>query len=120
MRTLLVDDSPDFLAAAEALFTTMPEIEVIGRATSGEEALVQSERLAPDLVLMDVVMPRMDGFQTARLLSRGRNAPRIILASLHDTSEYRAMAIDCGAAGLVSKFNLAEELPALMRERLSS
>ena len=116
MRTLLVDDSPDFLNAAHAMVSTMPELEVVGRATSGAQAVAEVARLAPELVLMDVVMPDMDGFQTARLLSRREDAPYVILVSLHDTPRYHAEAVNCGAAGLVSKYNLAEELPLLMRE----
>ena len=114
VRTLLVDDNRAFLNAAQSLLATLPEVEVVGCAASGQGALDEVARLAPDLVLMDVVMPGMNGFQTAHLIRARACAPQVVMVSLHDSAEYHAAALRSGAKALISKHNVAEKLPHLI------
>ena len=115
VRTLLVDDNHAFLKAAQGLLATIDEIEVVGTTASEEEALREVERLAPDLVLMDVMMPGMNGFEAARLICAMDRPPIVVFASLHDGAPYLEAARRSGAAALISKHSFCDDLPALIR-----
>ena len=115
MRTLIVDDSQAFLKAARSLLATIEEVEVVGAATSGEEALREVAHLAPDLVLMDVMMPGMNGFEAARLICAMKRPPIVVFVSLHDGAPYLEAARRSGAAALISKHSFCDDLPALIR-----
>lgn len=95
---------------------TLPDMEVVGHAHSGCEALAEAERLRPDLVLLDIAMPEMSGFEVAQALQSRPQSPRIVFLSLHDTSAYRATAQAHGAAGFVSKADFGVELIPLLKE----
>ena len=110
LKILLVDDSRSFLRAVRFILDTQPGVEVVGQAHDGHEALAQAERLRPDLVLLDIVMPGMDGFETAHALKTGPSPPRIVFLSLHDNAAYRARARLHGAEAFVSKENVVVEL----------
>lgn len=114
VRILLVDDNRAFLSAAQGLLATLPEVEIVGCATSGQEALDEVARLAPDLVLMDVMMPGMNGFETARLIRAPGVAPQVVIVTLHDSAEYHAAALRSGARALVSKHEFATAIPRLV------
>ena len=99
-RILIADDSDDFLQSATLLLSAAPGITVVGRARSGEEAVAEAERLLPDLVLMDVHMPGMDGLEATREIRRlpgdtGR-VPVIALTA----SVMRGETEQCLAAGM--------------------
>jgi DNA-binding NarL/FixJ family response regulator len=114
IRILLVDDSPDFLESVVRFFLTVPEVQLVGCALSGPQAIDLTERLQPDLVLMDLALPGMNGLETALHLKTEANPPRIIMLTLHDTPEYRCVARVVGADGYVTKSDLAVELPPLI------
>lgn len=114
--TLLVDDNGDFLDAAERLLSLIGNIAVIGRATSGSEALEQVGRLKPDLVLMDWAMPGMSGLETTRHLKSGAMPPRVVLVTAHDAPRYRMAAQEAGADGFVHKVDFQEQFLLLFRE----
>ena len=117
-RILLVDDSPYFLWVVASWLSTIDEIEVVGHASSGREALEQVDELGPDLVLMDLVMPEMGGLEAMRRLAARPRRPRVILISVHDDEEYRAAADAAGADGFVCKSELKEKLLPLLRSLL--
>lgn len=103
LKVLLVDDSPVFMEAAHAVLASMPCVATIDRASSGPEALAQFGHVNPDLVLTDIVMPGMSGFELIRKL-RGHHAPpRIVAVTLHDGAEFRTAARRSGADGFISK-----------------
>lgn len=109
MRTLLlVDDQPEFLQIARQRLTREPGLQVIGEATSGEDALQLLPTLQPEAVLMDVEMPGLDGFETARRLKTVAPGVRIILTSASNDRGYSAAAVGLGVAFL-SKRNLSVE-----------
>ena len=84
VTVLTVDDQPVFRRTARRLLTATPGFEPIGEASSGREALRLVSELRPDLVLLDVRMPDMNGYETARLLRRADPRPMIVLVSIED------------------------------------
>ncbi len=112
VRTLMVDDHAAFLDELAHLLEEDREMDVVGRATSGEDALEQTITLQPDLVLMDLAMPGMGGLEATRRLkiNAGTGAPRVIMLSLHEHSMYRLAALDAKADGYVPKSKLGTML----------
>jgi DNA-binding NarL/FixJ family response regulator len=110
---LLVDDNPLFLEQTSAWLLRESDIEVVGSAASGAEAVALVERLKPRVELMDVAMPGMDGLEATRRLKRLPNPPVVLVLTLHGDPAYRAAA---GAEGFLCKSDLAAELlPCLRR-----
>lgn len=103
IRTFLVDDSAEFLDAALRFLSMDPKIEIIGFAVSGPEALKEISQQEPDLVLMDLAMPGMNGLEATRLLKEQENSPRVIILTLHDIPEYRTASQDARADGFIAK-----------------
>jgi DNA-binding NarL/FixJ family response regulator len=115
VRVLLVDDNPQFLESATTFLLANAGISVIGCAASGTEALEQVKDLQPDLVLMDVAMPGMDGIEAARRLkAEHEGAIRVVILTLHNISEYRAAAELVHADGFVTKSEFGTELLPLI------
>jgi len=114
VRTLLVDDNPEFLGAASRFLATDPQIEIVGRALSARKAIEEVTRLQPDLVLMDVAMPEMNGFVATRQIKERPNPPRVIVLTLYDNDEYRAQAQAAGADGFVAKSEFGTQLLPLI------
>ena len=103
LQILLVDDNKTFLAAVRNFLETLPRVEVVGQAHDGKTALALAERLLPDLVLLDIVMPEMNGFEVAAALQQMASPPRIVFLSMHDSQSYRAAACELGVQGYVGK-----------------
>jgi two-component system invasion response regulator UvrY len=104
LRTLLVDDNQSFLALTTHLLAeTCPQIEVIGVAHDGLEAVRLSEQLKPDMVIMDLQMPRMGGLQATRLIKAQDQPPVILLVSNHDDADHRQFTAEAGADGFINK-----------------
>ena len=113
-RVLLVDDNQDFLKAAKRFLRTVPGLELVGEATSAKQAVELSAALQPDLVLMDVAMPGMNGLAATRRIKQQPNAPKVIMLTLHTQSAFGALANEAGADGFLQKENLVVELPRLL------
>jgi DNA-binding NarL/FixJ family response regulator len=101
-----VDDHPSFRATARLLLET-DGYEVIGEAETGMSGLRAARELAPDLVLLDVQLPDIDGFDVASRLTSGDGAPDVILTSTRDVSELKMMIRRSGARGFVPKTELS-------------
>jgi CheY-like chemotaxis protein len=111
-RVLLVDDSPAFRGLLQWYLGTLPELEIIAEATDGEEAIAEVARLQPDLVLMDVRMPKMDGLEATRRIRAGLQSPQILLLTNHATAIPAGLVAEAGADALLDKAELADRLPA--------
>lgn len=114
IQVLIVDDNSDFVRAAEGFLTSLSTIEVIGRAASGLEALDMVKRLHPTLVLMDLVMPGMDGLEATRQVKAQDGAPKVIIVSLASSGGYDAHMRSVGADGFVSKTAFTAQLPVMI------
>ncbi len=114
IRILLVDDNRIFLTAVNNFLLTLPGVEVVGQAHTGEEALALAARLAPDLVLLDIVMPEMNGLEVAAALQAMATPPCIVFLSMHDSESYRAAARELGVWGYVGKGDFVLDLLPLI------
>ncbi len=114
LSLLLVDDSQSFLNLVETFLASDPGIKVVGRAANGREALDQCELLKPELILVDVAMPEMNGFETTRRLKANAEAPRVILMTGTQVTEYQTAARDVGADGFVLKSDFFAKVPLLI------
>jgi two-component system response regulator AlgR len=103
VRVLVVDDQAAYLRAMTSVVEETPGFEVVGEASSGEEALVVASELRPDLVLMDVNLPGIDGLEaTRRLLGRDRH-PMVLLLSTYDQDAGGQFVAESGARAYVTK-----------------
>ena len=116
LRTLVVDDSVVLLEALCAYFKTQPLFQVVGTAVDGSEALHMAELLGPDLVLMDLHMPVMDGLQATAILRRCVPNIQIIIMTLDDSATAEAMARAHGAHGYIWKLRIKDDLIAEVRQ----
>jgi DNA-binding NarL/FixJ family response regulator len=103
---LIVDDHPGFRSAARALLEA-DGFDVVGEAADGESALAVAARLRPGLVLLDIQLPDLDGFEVARRLSKAGDPPVVVLVSSRDRSAYRRRLADSPARGFVAKSDLS-------------
>lgn len=115
IRVVLVDDQALFRAGVRMLVASQPDMDVVGEAGDGQEALDVVGRTQPDVVLMDIRMPVMDGLTaTAELLTR-ESAPRVVMLTTFDLDEAAARAIQQGASGFLLKDAEPEFLLAAIR-----
>jgi DNA-binding NarL/FixJ family response regulator len=110
VRVLTVDDQEVFLKAARALIRSTPGFTLAGEAHSGEDAIRAVDELHPDLVLMDVRMPGLDGLETTRRLIDEQPGTLVILVTGHDPADFRELAHASGALDLVPKESLRPRL----------
>jgi CheY-like chemotaxis protein len=100
---VVVDDEPSFLDVARSLLSQCPGVTVVGTATSGEQALELYSALRPEVVILDVQMPGMNGFEAARRLRSEGGGVRVLIVSAHDEPQYEAIARAAGAEAFMTK-----------------
>jgi two-component system, chemotaxis family, protein-glutamate methylesterase/glutaminase len=103
IRTLVVDDSPFMLKVLAQILEETDFFDLVGTATDAYQALRHVSALAPELVMMDIHMPGLNGIQAARFMKRSEHPPVVILISSDSTSMTRSLAEQAGADGFVSK-----------------
>ena len=119
VRVLLVDDHIVVRAGLKALLESTGRVEVVGEASSGEEAVDKARALEPDVVIMDLAMPGMGGVQATRHITELGLETKVLVLTIHDEDEFLVPALDAGAAGFLNKSvadtDLMGALEALMR-----
>ena len=113
-RVLLVDDSPEFLVSATRFLSQLPWIEVVAYASSGIIGINQVALVHPDVVLMDLNMPGMNGLEATRQIKAQRNPPCVILVTLSDSHEYRLAAAEAKADGFITKSDFGSHIAQLL------
>ena len=115
IRVLIVDDHNLVRAGIHSLLKLVDDIEVIGEASDGKEALVKARQLRPDVVLMDLAMPVMGGLEATRRLRRAFPGIKVLALTQYDDSEYVIPIIEAGACGFITKMSAFTELAAAIQ-----
>jgi DNA-binding NarL/FixJ family response regulator len=115
IRVLVADDQGMVRSGFSILLNAQPDIEVVGEAVNGQEAVARVADLCPDVILMDVRMPVMDGLQATRQIAAADGAPRILVLTTFDLDDYVYEALRAGASGFLLKDASAGELAAAVR-----
>ena len=115
IRVVLADDHALVRAGMRSLLGAMAQVEVVGEAASGEEALVLAEREHPDVVLMDIAMKGMTGLEAAARMRERHPDVRVVILSMHSGEEYVLRALRAGATGYLLKDAATSELELALR-----
>ena len=107
-KVMIVDDHPVFRSGLRSLLGTQPDFNIVGEAHNGEEAVNLARDLKPDLVLMDIRMPRLNGLDAARLIKKESPQTRVVILTVSDDEEDLFEAIKSGAQGYIVK-NMASD-----------
>lgn len=115
IRILLVDDQRTVRESLKACLKPVPDLEVVGSASNGKAAIALVGKLHPDIVLIDMEMPGLDGITATRIILQQFSGVRVIVLSMHDEDNYVAQAVRAGAMGYLIKNTPAQELEAAIR-----
>jgi DNA-binding NarL/FixJ family response regulator len=114
VRILVVDDHEPARSGIRSLLSARPELDFCGEALDGIDAVEKTKDLRPNVVLMDICMPRMDGLEATRIIQRECPGTKVILLSQNDLSILKRQAEEVGASGYVDKATLSRDLlPAI-------
>ena len=116
IRVLLVDDHPVVRAGIEGILSSQADIEVVGEASDGAEAISLNRALQPDVILMDLQMPEMDGVTAIKAIREQANPPHILVLTTYDTDADIVQAIQAGATGYLLKDTPREDFFAAVRQ----
>ena len=110
IRLLLVDDHPIVLDGIKSHLCAQPEFEIVGEASNGLDAIQKAKSLLPDVVLMDITMPQMNGLEATAMLRKHAPQAKILILTMHNSKEYIAQMIRAGARGYLLKDGSPAEL----------
>ena len=116
IRLLLADDHPIMLASVRRQLGE--DFDIVGTANNGQEAVDATVRLNPDVLIMDISMPLLDGFQAASCIRAAGCKTTVIFLTVHQDPDFVAVALSCGARGYVSKSRLSIDLAKAIYEAL--
>jgi two-component system, NarL family, response regulator LiaR len=115
MRILIVDDQDSIRRGLRAVLSEEKDIEICAEAVDGNDAVVKALEFRPDVVIMDIIMPRMDGIDAMRLIRKALPDAKIVSLSLYDVPEMVDEVEQAGAAAFVSKLLVWDNLVPLVR-----
>jgi DNA-binding NarL/FixJ family response regulator len=115
IRVLLVDDQPLMIVGLRMIIRETPDIEVAGTAADGRQAVELARELRPDVILMDIRMPGMNGIEATRLIHRTPDAPKVVVLTTFDDDEYIYGALQAGASGFLVKNMALEDILGAIR-----
>jgi len=116
IRILLVDDHRLFRLGVRKMLQDASNIEIVGEAASGEDAVAACLKYRPNVVLMDICMPGIGGLEATRRITRREGAPRVVMLSAHEDNPFPVQALKAGASGYLSKGVAADELVAAVKK----
>lgn len=119
-RVLIVDDHEIFRRGLRALLEPSTEWQICGEAVDGVDAVDQCKCLKPDIVVLDVSMPRLNGLEAARLIRKENPEPQIVIITQHDSPQIRSAALDAGAGAFVTKSAVGSELVTALRKLIEN
>lgn len=115
VRVVLADDQPLVRSGLRVLITDTPDLEVVGEAANGEEAVRLAAELVPDVVVMDIRMPGMDGIEATRRIMAGQSPTRVLVLTTFDEDEHVHGALRAGASGFAVKDMALDDILAAVR-----
>lgn len=115
-RLLIVDDHEIFRRGLRALLEPSSEWQICGEAVDGLDAIEQCKSLKPDIVVLDVSMPRLNGLEAARLIKKDLPGCQIVIITQHDSPQIRSAALEAGAQSFVTKSSVGNELVTALRK----
>lgn len=115
IRVLLVDDHGIIRDALYYLLSAQGDIDIVGTAVDGLDAVDKARQDCPDVIVMDIAMPRMDGLQAAREICKFCPTTRVVMLTIYDTREHIEQALNAGAKGYVLKDAAGKELVEAVR-----
>jgi DNA-binding NarL/FixJ family response regulator len=115
-RLLIVDDHEIFRRGLRALLELSPDWQICGEAVDGLDAVEQCKSLKPDIVVLDVSMPRLNGLEAARLIIKEKPEPQIVIITQHDSPQIRTAALEAGARAFVTKSAVGSDLVRAIRD----
>ena len=116
IKVLIVDDHTLFRQGLQKVLEEYEEIQVVGEANNGKEAITQVDEVTPDLVLMDIKMPRMDGIESIEFIKKNHHGLNIIALSMYEDAEYVLKAVNAGASGYLQKNVSADRLVETIKQ----
>ena len=116
IRVLLVDDQPAVRRGLGIRLQLEPDIQIVGEASTGREALSKVQALSPDVVLMDIEMPEMNGIEATAALRATASTSAVVMLSIHDNPQTRGRARTAGAVAFVEKSGATETLLSVIRQ----
>jgi DNA-binding NarL/FixJ family response regulator len=111
-KVLIADDHREFRRVVHDFLDHLANVSVVGEAEDGDDAITKVEKLFPDVVLMDISMPLMNGIEAARVIKQRWPGTKVLIATNHDDPIYRKQAIDVRADGFILKSSLKPSLEA--------
>ncbi len=115
IRILLVDDHAVLRMGLRTLLSQESDIEVVGEASDGEEAVAKVKRLSPDIVIMDISMPVMDGLEATRRIQQSYPEVKVLVLTIHDNEQYLFQVLEAGGSGYLVKSSADTELISAIR-----
>ncbi len=115
IRVLLADDEAMVRSGFAMILDAQPDIDVVGEADDGKRAVAETARLGPDVVVMDIQMPRLDGISATAAIAGGANPARVLVVTTFDIEDYVYEALRAGASGFLLKNSPPEELVRAVR-----
>lgn len=115
IRVFLVDDHLILREGIRSILEKVPDIEMIGEADNGNEAVAKVDQLAPDVVLMDITMPGLNGLEATRQIKQKHPSIKVLILTMHETDQYLSEMLEAGASGYVVKTTTSRELISAIR-----
>ena len=113
---MLADDHTLFRQGVKTLFTAEPDIEVVGEAANGGDAVERANDTRPDVILMDIGMPGLSSFEATRQIKKSRPQAKVLFLTMYDDEDYLMEAMEAGASGYVLKDSLSAQLVSAVRD----
>jgi DNA-binding NarL/FixJ family response regulator len=111
-KVLVVDDQQDFRRVVVDFLNRLPNINIVGEAVDGDEAIEKAETLSPDVILMDVAMPKKNGIEATRIIKQRWPDIKVLIETTYDSPLYRIQALEAKADGFILKSSLKPGLEA--------
>jgi two-component system, NarL family, response regulator NreC len=115
IKVLIADDHSDFRRIVREFLNRLPNVSVIGEARDGNEAVKRVEELIPDVVLMDISMPNMNGLEATKIIKTKWPGTKVLIATTYDDAMYRMQALEARADGFILKGSLKPSLEATFK-----